>query len=142
MVNSVWNYRSLKKSLFVLMQFRIMKLLIVFSLFALISVGTLATASAQYSDPICGYGYVYDSKDARELISCFQKNPNLLDVEPNMAYWIASAYSQLGDNEKAIMYLELDLNPGILITGTILIVPAILLGSNGPPSQVNASDRR
>ena len=101
---------GIEKVLFVLMQFRIMKLLIVFSLFALISVGTLATASAQYSAPICGSGLALDSKTARELISCFQKNPNLLDVEPDMAYWIGGAYSKLGDNEKAIMYLELDLN--------------------------------
>ena len=87
-----------------------MNSILVFSLFALISIGTLATASAQYSTPICGFGFSYDSKSARELIRCFQENPNLLEVEPNMAYSIGSAYEQLGDNQKAIKYFEFDLN--------------------------------
>ena len=87
-----------------------MNSILVFSLLALISIGTLATASAQYSAPICGFGFTHDSKSARELIRCFQENPNLLEVEPNMAYNIGSAYKQLGDNQKAIKYFEFDLN--------------------------------
>ena len=66
-------------------------------------------ASAQYGNPCDSFYSTSNSKEAKELIACFENNPTLVNDYPEMAYWIASAYHQLKDYDNAIYYYKLDL---------------------------------
>ena len=58
----------------------------------------------------CGYPLAStDTKTANELLSCFKANPNIVNDLEGFAFAVGTAYHELNNNEKSIIYYKLAL---------------------------------
>ena len=68
----------------------------------------LVNAQLDYG-PCDSFTFPNNSKEAKELIACFENNPSIVNDYPDMRYSIGSAYDILKDYDNAIYYYKLDL---------------------------------